>query len=113
MKTANVVSVRDRGPLDATRDSGVAASRVARMSALLRCYPAIDDRERELLLGFLISGAQEEIVQATYLQGLEAQLAAFRKDHPRQFRSGLAGWLPMIIVFVGIPVLGVVWRLFG
>ena len=111
MKTANVVSVRDRGPLNDTRD-GVAASRVARMSDLLRRYPAIDDREREQLLGFLTKGAQEEIVQATHLQGLEQQLRVFRKDHRREFNTDLMGWLP-IILMVGVPILGLAWRLFA
>jgi len=110
MKTAKVVSVLDRGPLDRSHDSGVAASRVARMSDLLRRYPAIDDRDREQLLGFLTAGDQGEIVQATHLQGLEAQLNAFRKDHSRQFRAGLMGWLPTML-FLGIPILGVAWRL--
>lgn len=111
MKTANVVSVRDRGPLDATRD-GVASSRVARMSDFLRRYPAIDDREREQLLAFLTKGAQEEIVQATHLQGLENELRAFRKDHRREFNADLMGWLPIILVIV-VPILGVLWRLLG
>jgi len=112
MKIANVVSVRDRGPLDSARASGVSGSRVARMSDFLRRYPEIDDSEREKLLGFLSDGAQEEIVQATHMQGLETQLARVRRDHKRHFRTGLAGWMP-IIAFVGIPLLGVIWRLFG
>jgi len=110
MKTAKVVSVQDRGSLDRSRNSGVAASRVARMSDLLRRYPAIDDKECGQLLGFLTGGDQDEVVQVTHLQGLEGQLKAFRKDHARQFRSDLLGWLPMLL-FAGLPILGVAWRL--
>ena len=112
MKTANVASVTDRGPLNAARDRGVAASRIARMSDALRRYPAIDDREEEQLLRFLTEGVQEEIVEATHLQGLGPQLARFRKDHRRAFHAGLMGWLPLILL-TGFPVLGVIWRLLG
>ncbi len=106
MKIANVSSVVDRGPLTPVHDN----SRVERMTALLRRYPNIEDGERQELLTFLTQGPPDEVVRVTHLEGVEPSVRAFRADHPREFRSGWRGWLPMIL-FVAIAVIGVVWRL--
>lgn len=110
MKIANVVSVQNRGTLDATSDKPQCGSRIDRMSTFLRRYPQIEDGERLQLLSFLTTGPQEEIVQVTHLQGLETRFHAFREDHPQEFPSGLKAWLPMIL-FVVIAAVGVAWRL--
>lgn len=109
MKTANVVSVRDRDLChDAPEQAGQA--RIDRMSRLLRLYPAIEEDERQQLLAFLTAGPQDEIVQVTQLLGLEPRFHAFRKDHPAAFPVGIRSWLPLIL-FVMIAVVGVAWRL--
>jgi len=110
MKIANVVSVQSRGtPVTSTQDVR-AGSRADRMSNLLRRYPEIEDQERQELLNFLTRGPQEEIVDVTRLQGLEPRYEAFRKDHPREFSSGLRGWLPMILL-IAVALLGVARRI--
>ena len=109
---ASVPSVIDRGLL--ARPSAVSQSggKVEHMSGLLRRYPRIADPERRQLLAFLTSGPPEEVVQVVHLQGLESQVRAFRADHPREFRTGVRGWLPMII-FVLIALAALAWRLFA
>ncbi len=84
-------------------------SPVARMSDLLRRYPAIAEEERQQLLQFLTQGDEEDIVKATYGAGLEPRLIAFRKDHPREF-PGLRAWLPLFVLLL-VAALGVIWRL--
>ncbi len=93
----------------ATDIAVTANARTDRMTTLLRRYPAIEEEERLELLNFLTNGSQEEIVQVAHLQGLEPRFEQFRADHPKQFRTGLRGWLPMII-FVLVAVIGIVWR---
>ena len=80
----------------------------AAMSDLLRRYPNIAEDERQQLLRFLTQGAQEDIVRATYVAGLEPRLIAFRKDHPEHF-PGLRSWVPFALIIL-ITVLGVLWR---
>ena len=80
MKTANVVSVRDRGTSATGFDHNPSDSRIDRMTTLLRCYPQIEEEERVQLLGFLTTGPEEEIVQVTLLQGLEPRFTGSRAD---------------------------------
>ena len=84
-------------------------ARTERMTTLLRRYPQIEEEERVELLNFLTNGSPEEIVQVAHLQGLEPRFEQFRADHPKKFRTGLRGWLPMII-FILVAVAGIVWR---
>ena len=98
-------------PLGASpSDARAAAERpsVPAMSDALRRYPNIPDEERLQLLEFLKRGAQEDIVRATYVAGLEPRLIAFRKDHPEHF-PGLRSWVPFALIIL-ITVLGVLWR---
>ena len=110
MKTANIASVRALGPSRTSPGTDETVPRVDRMADLLRRYPAIEQEDRQELLTFLTAGPPEEIVQVTYAQGLEPRFRAFRSDHPREFRTGLRGWLPMIVLVL-IALLGVAWRL--
>jgi hypothetical protein len=80
----------------------------AAMSELLRRYPNIAEDERQQLLRFLTQGAQEDIVRATYVAGLEPRLIAFRKDHPEHF-PGLRSWVPLALIIL-VTVVGVLWR---
>ncbi len=84
-------------------------ARTERMTTLLRRYPQIEEEERLELLEFLTNGPQEEIVQVAHLQGIEPRFLQFRSDHPKEFRTGLRGWLPMII-FILVAIVGIVWR---
>ena len=81
---------------------------VARMSDALRRYPNIAEEERQQLLEFLKHGAQEDIVRATYVAGLEPRLIAFRKDHREHFPT-FRSWIPFALIIV-VTVLGVLWR---
>jgi len=111
MKTANVVSVRDSGPLNGTNPPATqAAPSIARMSDALRRYPEISEEERQQLIRFLKHGAQEDIVQATYVLGLEPRLIAFQKDHPKDFPGGLKAWTPFALLVL-VPLLAVLWHL--
>ncbi len=80
------------------------------LSLLLRRYPEIAEEERLELLEFLTNGSQEEIVQVAHLQGIEPRFLQFRSDHPKEFRTGFRGWLPMIL-FIVVAVIGIIWRM--
>ncbi len=110
MKIANVVSVQDRGSPGTSSEEVRLNTRVERMSTLLRRYPTIEPPEREELLAFLTGGSPEEIVHVTHLPGLQPRYQTIRKDHPREFASGLRGWLPML-VFLVLALAAVAWRL--
>lgn len=110
MKIANVVSVQDRGVPATSSEEVRSSTRVGEMSNLLRRYPAVEQHELEELLAFLTGGCPEEVVQVTHLQGLEPRYQALRKDHPRQFPSGLRAWLPMLL-FCVLALVAVAWRL--
>lgn len=112
MKIAKVVSVRDRDPAAPSGHEGRPEQCVARMTTLLRRYPAIDPDEKAALLRFLTAGPPEEVIDVTRLQGLEPRYQAIRRDHPREFGAGLHGWLPMIVLLV-VAVAGLAWRLLG
>lgn len=112
MKTANVASVRDLGPLDrneAAADPPAALASVPRMSDILRRYPDVGEEERQALIHFLKNGSQEDIAQAAYVDGLEPRLIAFRKDHPEHFPAGLKAWGPLALLVL-VPLLAVLWR---
>lgn len=109
MKTANVVSVQDRGFTGASAQTRN-GNRVESMTRLLRLYPEISEEEHQSLLTFLTKGAQEEIIEVTQLQGLEPRYLAFRKDHPREFPAGVRAWLPLII-FALVAIIGIAWRM--
>lgn len=96
MKQANATVLRT-GPLV---DEAKPAVAPAAMSEALRRYPDIDDELRLQLIHFLNNGHPDEIARATYGAGLDAQLAAFKKDHPEQFKGGLKAWLPLILFVV-------------
>jgi hypothetical protein len=108
MKTADVVSVRHLD-VPATHHSNAGAN-VGRMISLLQHYPNISDEERIDLLGFLTKGNPDEVVRVTLLEGLEPRVAAFRRDHPRDFPSGLRAWLPFLFLLL-LAATGVAWRL--
>ena len=112
MKTANVVSVRDAGPLAGSNPSTPQAAPVSisRMSDALRRYPQISEEERRQLIQFLKHGAQEDIVQATYVVGLEPRLIVFQRDHPEHFPRGLKAWGPFAVLVL-VPLLAVLWHL--
>jgi len=112
MKIANVVSVRDAGPLAETNPQAnkTAPISVPRMSDALRRYPEISEEERQQLIQFLKHGAQEDIVQATYVVGLEPRLIAFQRDHPEHFPRGLKAWGPFAVLVL-VPLIAVIWHL--
>ena len=106
------MSHRNPAPMGADRaDARAAAARanVPDMSDALRRYPNIREEERQQLLQFLKHGAQEDIVRATYVAGLEPRLFAFRKHPPEHF-PGLRSWLPFALIIL-ITVLGILWRI--
>lgn len=107
MSSAQTSPAGRRGHADASVTTN---ARTERMTTLLRRYPEIAEAERAELLAFLTNGSQEEIVQVAHLQGLEPRFLQFRSDHPKQFRTGLRGWLPMI-AFIVIALIGIVWRM--
>ncbi len=108
MTSANLSPAGRRGPADASANA--ATPRTERMTTLLRRYPEIAEEERAELLAFLTSGSPEEIVQVAHLQGLEPRFLQFRSDHPKDFRTGLRGWLPMI-AFILVALIGIIWRM--
>jgi hypothetical protein len=112
MKIANVVSVRDAGPLAGSNPQAPQAApiSVSRMSDALRRYPEISEEERQQLIQFLKHGAQEDIVQATYVVGLEPRLIVFQRDHPEHFPRGLKAWGPFAVLVL-VPLIAVVWHL--
>jgi len=112
MKTANVVSARDAGSLDGSIPPATHAAPISvpRMSDALRRYPDINEEELQQLIQFLKHGAQEDIVQATYVVGLEPRLSAFQRDHPEHFPSGLKAWAPLALLAL-VPLLAVLWHL--
>ena len=107
MSSAHYSPAARRGPADVTITTN---ARTERMTTLLRRYPEIAEEERLELLEFLTNGSQEEIVQVAHLQGIEPRFLQFRSDHPKEFRTGFRGWLPMIL-FIVVAVIGIVWRM--
>ncbi len=104
---------RTAAPADANASAPGAHSPVppgsaAQMSDALRRYPNIAEEERERLLHFLKHGAQEDIVRATYVAGLEPRLIAFRKDHPEHF-PGVKSWVPLALIIL-VTILAILWR---
>ena len=86
------------------------ASRAPRMTDLLRRYPNIQESERLEIIDFLKHGHPDEIAKATYLEGTEPRVIAFKKDHPEHFRSGLKMWLPWILILVAALLLTLLFR---
>ena len=89
MKTANVVQVRDKGPLVSTsapvpETDGV--KKIDRLADLFRRYPHVGEAERAELLDFLKNGRQLDIGLASAREGVAARMVQFRKDHRRDFR---------------------------
>lgn len=107
MSSAQITPADRRAAIDI---AVTANTRTERMTTLLRRYPEIEEDERAELLAFLTNGSPEEIVQVAHLQGLEPRFLQFRADHPKEFRTGLRGWLPMI-AFVLIALIGIIWRM--
>ena len=109
MKTANVVGVRDLGPL-ASSEAGLVKddARVDQMTTLLRRYPALDEAEKTALLHFLKKGPQVEIGLVSAREGMAARIGQFRHDHRADFRlkpHEIAGFLALVLV----PLLALVW----
>lgn len=107
MSSAHYSPAARRGLGDVTVTSN---ARTERMTTLLRRYPEISEEERLELLAFLTNGPPEEIVQVAHLQGLEPRFLQFRGDHPKDFRTGFRGWLPMI-AFILVALIGIIWRM--
>jgi hypothetical protein len=108
MKLANVLSVRDLGPLNqhAATEAGAVAD--DGFSAILKRYPDVHERERRELLEFVRKATRPQIRVAFLSRGLEPRLIAFRKDHARELRQGWAAWMPFI---VGLMLLATLLRL--
>lgn len=88
----------DAARLDLPVAQRSASALAERMADALRRYPAIGAHERDALIRFARHGAPEDIARAFYVSGLEPQLIAFKKDHPRDFATGLRAWLPLLLM---------------
>lgn len=80
-------------------------AKASAMIPLLKAYPAITEDDRLALLDFLQTGHPEEIANATYMDGMEPYVTAFKRDHPREFRSGYRMWLPLLGLIALVPLL--------
>ncbi|MGZ8282210.1 MAG: hypothetical protein ACXWUN_04565 [Allosphingosinicella sp.] len=114
MKNANVVEVRDLGPLTPLDSSSVEhdPARIDRMSDLLRRYPHVGEAEKAELLLFLRRGPSYEVDLVGRREGIASRLMHFRRDHPEHFRlSGLqvAGFVALVLG----PLMAFVWACFG
>ena len=83
-------------------------------SALLRRYPDVSPEESRLLVRFLKEGPPEDVGRITFGSGLDAQVTALKKAHPRDFSTGLRVWLPLtLFVAVAAVVLIAIQLLVG
>lgn len=113
MKRANVVQVRDLGPLTAV-DSAIAEteSRLDRMTTLLHRYPQIGDPEKAELLLFLRKGASHDVARLGRRDGLAPRLAQFRRDHWQHFQPSHSH-IAAVLAIVLLPLAALVWLYFG
>lgn len=75
------------------------------MAEALRRYPAIGEEERAALVRFLREGPSEGIARAIHMNGLDAQLAAFKKTHPGDFPTGLRAFAPLLLLTAAAALL--------
>lgn len=87
------------------RSNQTSRAKASAMIPLLRAYPAISEDERLALLDFLQTGHPDEVANATYMDGMEPYVTAFKRDHPQVFRSGYRMWLPLLGLLALLPVL--------
>jgi hypothetical protein len=80
-------------------------AKASAMIPLLRAYPAIGEDDRLILLDFLLTGHPDEVANATYMDGMQPYVTAFKRDHPKAFRSGARMWLPLLGLVALLPVL--------
>ena len=114
MKTANVIEVRDLGPLTPLDQSDLDCdpARIERMADLLRRYPEIGEAEKAEILLFLKEGRQIEIGLVSTREGIASRLMKFRQDHRAHFRLSPLQILGFVAVIVG-PLVGLAWVCFG
>ncbi|WP_114954482.1 hypothetical protein [Sphingosinicella terrae] len=115
MKTANVVHVRDKGPLAASQplmSEPDEDRRIDRIADLFRLYPHIAEAEKAGLLDFLKNGRQLDIGLASAREGVAARMMQFRKDHARDFRLKPHQMLGFTALVLG-PLIALAWACFG
>ena len=80
-------------------------AKASAMIPLLKAYPNIGEDDRLALLDFLRSGHPDEVANATYMDGMEPYVTAFKSGPPRAFRPGYRMLLPPVGVIALVPLL--------